>query len=54
MSGRKPTRQERKILESAGYDTYKWLVQMHNNDFLRIVNKETKEEAKIECGNLDY
>lgn len=52
MKGRKPTRQERKILQSHGYDTYVWLVQMNNNDFIQIVNRETQEEAKIQkCGN---
>ena len=55
MNGRKPTRQERRVINEAGYDTYKWLVQMNNNDYLRIVNRDTKEEVKIrKCGNQGW
>lgn len=54
MKGKKPTWQERKILEKAGYDIYEWLVQKNAPTFLQIVNRETKEEVKIDkCGDQD-
>ena len=47
MNGKKPTFNERKILERDGYDTRKWLVQKNTSEFLQIVNKDTKEEVKV-------
>lgn len=47
MHGKKPTEAERKILESYGLDTYKWLVQKHSNDIMQIINRETSEEKVI-------
>ena len=52
MKGKKPTWQERKILQKAGYDTYTWLVQKNSPEFLQIINKDTKEEVRIDkCGS---
>lgn len=48
MKGKKATYEERKILEKRGYDAYVWLVQKNTPTFLQIVNRETKEEVRIE------
>lgn len=48
MQGKKPTYQERKILESNGYDPYEWLVQKNAVDFIQIVNRDTKEIKVIQ------
>lgn len=48
MQGKKPTYQERKILEANGYDPMEWLIQKNAVDFIQIVNRETKEEKVIQ------
>lgn len=48
MKGKKATYEERKILEKNKYDPYLWLVQKNTPTFLQIVNRETKEEVRIE------
>ena len=56
MKGRKATYQERKVLEKKGYDTHIWLIQKNSPDFIQIVNRDTKEEVKLQkCldGSLD-
>lgn len=46
-NGRKPTREERKIISNASFDTYKWLVQKHTSTELKIINKDTGEVKSI-------
>ena len=48
MNGKKPTREERKIFEKNGLDTYKWLIQKNAKDWMQVVNIETKEERVIQ------
>ena len=48
MQGKKPSREERKILEANGLDTYTWLVQKSNIKYIQVVNKETGEIRKID------
>lgn len=43
IRGRKPTREERKILERNEVDTYIWLVQSHTPYELKLIHKETGE-----------
>ena len=40
IRGRKPTYEERKILQKNGYDTYDWLVTKSTPTFIEIVNKD--------------
>jgi hypothetical protein len=47
INGRKPTRTERNILIKNGLDTYKWLIQKSIGKWIQVVNKETKEEKRI-------
>ena len=47
-SGRKPTREERKIIADAGLDTYEWLVQKNTTNSMQIVNRKTGEVKIIE------
>ena len=42
MKGRKPTREERKYINKAGFDTYKWLVQKNTLTTMYIINKDDK------------
>lgn len=46
-SGKKPTRAQRKIIASAGLDTWKWYVQQDCNTHMRVVNIETGEVKEI-------
>ena len=48
MNGKKPTREERKVLEKHGLDTYVWLVQKNTKDWMQIINSETGEVRKID------
>lgn len=48
MQGKKPTYEERKILEKNDLDTYEWLVQKHSTEFLQLVNKESGEVIRVE------
>lgn len=48
IRGRKPTREERKILTLNGYDTYIWLVVKSTSTFLELMNRETGKIAKID------
>lgn len=48
MQGKKPSYEERKILQAEGLDTYVWLVQKNSPKFIQIVNKETGEIKKLE------
>lgn len=43
VRGRKPTYEERKIIEKAKYDTYSWLVTKNTSTFLELVHRETGE-----------
>ena len=47
MKGRKPTREERKIIERANLDTWVWLVQKNTIDKMQVINKDTGEEQII-------
>ena len=40
MKGKKPTRQQKKILEKAGFNPYDWLVLKNPTDSLVIQHKE--------------
>lgn len=42
-SGRKPTREERKIIAKANLDTYEWLVQKHTTTELQIISRKSSE-----------
>lgn len=44
MQGKRPTREQRKILERNKLDTYKWLVQKDTTSQLHIINSESKEK----------
>lgn len=48
MKGKKATFEQRKILKQYNLDTYKWLVQKDASDFMQVVNKETREERRLE------
>lgn len=41
MQGRKPTREEWKLLEANGLDTREYLVQKNGNDSMQLISKET-------------
>ena len=47
ISGRKPTYEERKFIEKAGLDTYKWLVQKNVLESMQLINRETGEIRTI-------
>lgn len=47
IKGRKPTREERKIIEKAKLDTYTWFVQKNTNTELYLLHKETGERKVI-------
>lgn len=48
IKGRKPTREERKIIKNAKLDTYEWFVQKNTTTQLFIIHKETQEEKVID------
>lgn len=48
ISGRKPTYEERKIINCAKLDTYKWLVQKNTPTFLQLINRESGEVKILE------
>lgn len=50
MQGKKPTYEERKILDEFGIDTYTWLVQKHTDWEMQLINKVTREEKTITIG----
>lgn len=43
MQAKKPTREERRIIEHNKLDPRKWYVQKSSSTILQIVNTETKE-----------
>lgn len=47
IKGRKPTREERKIIIKAGLDTYLWFVQKNTSIELYVIHKETGERKII-------
>jgi hypothetical protein len=47
MRGKKPTRNQRQIIEQNKLDTYKWLVQKDTADKLYVVHAETQEEKVL-------
>lgn len=47
MKGRKPTREERKIIQNAGLDTYSWLVQKNTTNEMQVIHAETKQQKII-------
>lgn len=46
--GRKPTREERKLIQKAKLDTYMWLVQKNTTTQLFLLNRETQEIKVID------
>lgn len=48
IRGRKPTRAERKILESNGFDTYTWLILKNTSTTIELMNSKTGEIETIE------
>lgn len=48
MKGRKPTREERKYISKAGFDTYKWLVQKNTLTTMYIINRDDNTETTID------
>lgn len=47
-NGKKPTREERKILSKYKLDTYVWLVQKNTPTFLQVINRDTGEVRQLE------
>lgn len=47
IRGRKPTRDERKVLEKNKLDTYVWLIQSNNPSYLQVVNRDTGEVKQL-------
>lgn len=43
IRGKKPTREERKIIESNDLNTYMWLVKIHTTNELKLIHKDTGE-----------
>lgn len=41
MQGRKPTREEWKILEANDLNTREWLVQKNGNEKMQLISKES-------------
>ncbi len=41
MQGRKPTREEWKLLEANGLNTREYLVQKNGNNSMQLISKET-------------
>ena len=52
MKGRKATRAERKIIQTAELDTYEYLVQKNTIDFLQVISSIDKKELKIDKKTL--
>lgn len=48
IRGRKPTREERKILAKNDLDTYEWLIQAHTTKEMKVIHRETGEVRIIE------
>ena len=47
MKGKKPTYEERKLIERAGLDTYQWLIQKHTSEIIQVVNKDDKNDIAV-------
>lgn len=47
INGKKPTREQRKIIDAAGLDTYEFLVQQHTSTKIRLISKDTGEVVEI-------
>lgn len=47
IRGRKPTYEERKILNMKGYDTYLWLVTKNTPTFIELMHRDNGEIATI-------
>lgn len=47
MNGKKPTREQRKIIQAAGLDTWKTLVQKDGKDYMQVINVETGKVDQI-------
>lgn len=47
ISGKKPTREERKILEKNNIDTYSWLIKSHTTKEIKLIHRETGEIKTI-------
>lgn len=43
MKGKRPTRNQRLVLEKNGLDTYKWLVQKDTPTMMQVIHTDTKE-----------
>lgn len=47
ISGRKPTREERKFIQKEGLDTYEWLIQKNTTTEMHLIHAKTKEKKII-------
>lgn len=47
MKGRKPTREERKVINKAGLDTYSWLVQKNTLTEMYVIHVDGKQKQII-------
>lgn len=47
MNGKKPTREQRKLIMKNKLDTYKWLVFKDTSDELHLIHKETGEKKVL-------
>lgn len=45
--GKKPTRQQKKLLSSKGYETSYYLVVKNTSDSLTILNKKTGQTEEV-------
>lgn len=51
MKGKKPTRQQKKIIEKAGLNPYEWLVLKNPTNALVIQHKEKAIIETVEFGD---
>ena len=47
MKGKKPTYEERKLIERAGLDTYEWLVQKDTSSIIQLVNRDDDKSIAV-------
>ena len=47
MKGKKPTYEERKMIEKAGLDTYEWLVQKDTSSIIQLVHRYDKQQFAV-------
>ena len=47
MKGKKPTYEERKLIERAGLDTYEWLVQKDTSSIIQLVHRYDNQQFAV-------